>query len=131
MHGKHSSLTTAAQGTELTPQLATMSMRKLADEDIPHLQNKILDKYKDHLGGVVAKLPPLHKVNHRIPLIDEGKQYSYHLPCCPDSLKPQLAEKIQLYTSAKWWIMVSVPQAVLKLHAHPVQYVERVRTSMR
>ena len=59
----------------------------------------------------MAKLPPLHKVNHRIPLIDEGKQYAYHLPHCPDSLKPQLAEKIQLYTSAKWWIMASVPQA--------------------
>jgi len=59
----------------------------------------------------VAKLPPLHKVNHQIPLVDEGKQYAYHLPCCPDSLKPQLAEKIQLYTSAKWWIMASVPQA--------------------
>jgi len=59
----------------------------------------------------VAKLPPLHKVNHQIPLIDEGKQYAYHLPRCPDSLKPQLAEKIQLYTSAKWWIMASVLQA--------------------
>ena len=58
----------------------------------------------------MAKLPPLHEVNHRIPLVDEGKQYSYHLPCCPDSLKLQLAEKIQLYMSAKWWIMVSVPQ---------------------
>ena len=58
----------------------------------------------------MAKLPPLHEVNHRIPLVDEGKQYSYHLPRCPDSLKPQLAEKIQLYTSAKWWIMASMPQ---------------------
>ena len=58
----------------------------------------------------MAKLPPLRKVNHWIPLIDEGKQYAYHLPCCPDSLKPQLVEKIQLYTSAKWWIMASVLQ---------------------
>ena len=88
-----------------------MSTRKLADEDIPCLRNKILDEYKDHLGGVVAELPPLHEVNHRIPLIDEGKQYSYHLPCCLDSLKPQLAEKIQLYMSAKWWIMASMLQA--------------------
>ena len=87
-----------------------MSMRKLADKDIPCLRNKILDEYKDHLGGVVEKLPPLCEVNHRIPLVDEGKQYSYHLPRCPDSLKPQLAEKIQLYTSAKWWIMASMPQ---------------------
>ena len=59
------------------------------------------------MGRVVAKLPPLREVNHRIPLVDEGKQYAYHLPRCPDSLKPQLAEKIQLYTNAKWWIMAS------------------------
>jgi len=59
----------------------------------------------------VAKLPPLREVNHRIPLVDEGKQYAYHLPHYLDSLKPQLAEKIQLYTNAKWWIMASVPQA--------------------
>ena len=63
----------------------------------------------------MAKLPPLCEVNHRIPLVNEGKQYSYHLPCCLDSLKLQLVEKIQLYTSAKWWIMASVPQAALML----------------
>ena len=88
-----------------------MSTRKLADKDIPRLRNKMLDKYKDYLGRVVAKLPPLREVNHRIPLVDKGKQYSYHLPRCPDSLKLQLVEKIQLYTSAKWWIMASMLQA--------------------
>ena len=58
----------------------------------------------------MAKLPPLHEVNHGIPLVNKGKQYAYHLPCCPDSLKLQLAEKIQLYMNAKWWIRASVPQ---------------------
>ena len=82
----------AASGTELTPQLAAMSMRKLADKDIPCLQNKISDKYKDHLGRVVARLPPLCEVNHRIPLVDKGKQYSYHLPHCLDSLKDRKAK---------------------------------------
>ena len=100
-----------AQETELAPQLTAMSTKgKFADKDIPCLLNKILDEYKSCLGGVVAKLPPLCKVNHRIPLVDKGKQYTYHLPCCPDSLKPQLAEKIQLYTNVEWWIMASVPQ---------------------
>jgi len=87
-----------------------MNTKKLADDDIPRLRDRILSEYKNQLGGVVAKLPPLHEVNHQIPLVDEGKQYAYHLPRCPDSLKPQLAEKIQLYTNAKWWIMASVPQ---------------------
>ncbi|KIK12982.1 hypothetical protein PISMIDRAFT_18316 [Pisolithus microcarpus 441] len=56
-------------------------------------------------------MPPLREVNHRIPLIDEGMRYTYHLPRCPDSLKPQLAEKIQLYTKAGWWERASVSQA--------------------
>jgi len=108
MCGKHSSPT---EKLELPPQLAVMNVKKLADDDIPRLHDRILSKYKNQLGGVVAKVPPLHKVNHWICLVDKGKQYAYHLPCCPDSLNPQLAEKIQLYTSAKWWIMASVPQA--------------------
>ena len=36
----------------------------------------------------------LWEVNHRIPLINEGKQYLYHLPRCPDALKQQLLDKI-------------------------------------
>jgi len=108
MRRKHSSPT---EKLKLPPQLATMNAKKLADDDIPRLRNRILSEYKNQSGGVVAKLPPLREVNHRIPLVDEGKQYAYHLPHCPDSLKPQLAEKIQLYTNAKWWIMASVPQA--------------------
>jgi len=107
MCGKHSSPT---EKLELPPQLTAMNAKKLADNDIPRLRDRILSEYKNQLGGVVAKLPPLHEVNHRISLVDEGKQYAYHLPRCPDSLKPQLAEKIQLYMNAKWWIMASVPQ---------------------
>jgi len=87
-----------------------MNVKKLADDDIPRLRDRILSEYKNQLGGVVAKLPPLCEVNHWIPPVDKGKQYAYHLPRCPDSLKPQLAEKIQLYTNAKWWIMASVLQ---------------------
>ncbi|KIK15843.1 hypothetical protein PISMIDRAFT_16230 [Pisolithus microcarpus 441] len=56
-------------------------------------------------------MPPLREVNHRIPLIDKGMRYTYHLPHCPDSLKPQLAEKIQLYMKAGWWERASVSQA--------------------
>jgi hypothetical protein len=50
-------------------------------------------------------------VNHHIPIIDEGKQYNYHLPRCPDSLKTQLAEKIDRYTRAGWWESVQTDQA--------------------
>jgi len=45
-----------------------MNTKKLADDDIPRLCGRILSEYKNQLGGVVAKLPPLHEVNHQIPL---------------------------------------------------------------
>ncbi|KIK16507.1 hypothetical protein PISMIDRAFT_113200, partial [Pisolithus microcarpus 441] len=73
------------------------SPQKYSDEDIPRLREGLYKKYEHRMKGVVPKMPPLREVNHRIPLIDEGMRYTYHLPHCPDSLKPQLAEKIQLY----------------------------------
>ncbi|KIK10971.1 hypothetical protein PISMIDRAFT_123549, partial [Pisolithus microcarpus 441] len=59
----------------------------LKNEDIPQLQNRWFDQYKHRLSGVILKLPPLQEVNHRIPLVDEKKQYVYHLPQCADALK--------------------------------------------
>ena len=63
------------------------------------------------MGGAPPELPPLWEVNHRIPLIDEGKRYTYHLPRCPDSLWEQLSDKIRQYMGAGWWEMKSTPQA--------------------
>ena len=82
-------------------RLAGIRATKLiTEEDIPRLQNQWFQDYNDILSGMVPKLPPLWEVNHRIPLIDEGKQYSYHLHRCPDVLKQQLSDKIQAYTDA-------------------------------
>jgi len=85
--------------------------KPITEEDIPRLRNQWFQDYNDILSGMVPKLPPLREVNHRIPLIDEGKQYSYHLPRCPDALKQQLSDKIRAYTDAGWWEMKNVPQA--------------------
>ena len=87
------------------------AIKPMNEEDIPQLWNQWFQEYKDILSGIIPRLPPLREVNHRIPLIDEGKQYSYHLPRCPDALKQQLSDKIRLYTDAGWWEMKSVPQA--------------------
>ena len=57
------------------------------------------------------KRPPLREINHAIPLVDEQKRYNYHLPCCPDSLKPQLSAKIGEYTTAGLWEAVQSQQA--------------------
>ena len=68
--------------------------KPLTEEDIPRLREQWFHKYSDILGGALPELLPLREVNHRIPLIDEGKRYTYHLPRCPDSLQQQLSDKI-------------------------------------
>jgi hypothetical protein len=44
-------------------------------------------------------------------LIDEKKRYKYHNPCCLDSLKPELVEKIAHYTHVGWWEQAQAKQA--------------------
>ena len=70
------------------------AVKPVTEDDIPQLWNQWFQEYKDILSWIIPRLPPLQEVNHRIPLIDEGKQYSYHLPRCPDALKQQLLDKI-------------------------------------
>jgi hypothetical protein len=69
------------------------------------------NKYPELFGGVPPELPPMREINHRIPLIDEDKQYNYHLPRCLDTLKGELLEKIERYTTNGWWEECTVPQA--------------------
>jgi hypothetical protein len=76
------------------------SMGTLTQDDIPELQAKWLCSCQDIMNGVLEELPLMCGVNHHIPLIDENKQYHYHLPRCPDSMKVQLMEKIMWYTWA-------------------------------
>ena len=80
-------------------------------EFIPQLREQWFQKYNDILGGASLELLPLWEVNHRIPLIDEGKEYPYHLPRCLDSLQQQLLDKIWQHMKAGWWEMKSTPQA--------------------
>ena len=69
-------------------------------------------EFADIFNGVPPGLLPLREINHRIPLIDEGKRYHYHLPFCPNAMKLQLLEKVWQYVDAGWWIPKAVPQAV-------------------
>lgn len=52
----------------------------------------------------------MRKINHQIPLVDEGKWYDYHLPQCPDSMRQPLTEKIEKYCHAGWWQPAQVEQ---------------------
>jgi hypothetical protein len=79
--------------------------------DIQTLWDRWFVEYADILNGVPLVLPPLREINHRIPLIDKNKQYNYHLPRCPDTMKPQLMEKLRMYVDTGWWIPKAVSQA--------------------
>jgi len=70
--------------------------------DFEKLHEHWYKEFADIFGGVPPGLPPLREVNHRIPLIDKNKQYHYHLPRCPDAMKPQLLEKMKQYTDTRW-----------------------------
>ena len=78
-------------------------------EELPDLQKKWVESATDILMG--APPHPLCEVNHKIPLIDKSKQYNYYLPWCPEALKTQLIDKIQLYKEAGWWGETNISQA--------------------
>jgi len=68
-------------------------------------------KYADILNGAPLEPPPLQEINHKISIIDPDKRYYYHLPQCPEAMKPQLMEKLRQYTDTGWWTAKVVPQA--------------------
>ena len=55
------------------------------------------------MNGTKEELSPWQEVNHEIHLIDPNRQYHYYLPCCPNSLRDQLHDKINQYVKAGWW----------------------------
>ena len=83
--------------------------------DIPQLCGEITEKYSDLLGPLPLKLPPFHEVSHEIPLIDESKQLKHRLPKCPEAFHSELAQKIERYTTAGWWVPAAAKQATLML----------------
>ncbi|KAF8222097.1 hypothetical protein L208DRAFT_1324353 [Tricholoma matsutake] len=82
----------------------------LERKDIPHLRKEWIAACEDILQGP-KRPPPMREINHQIPLMDEGKQYNYHLPCCLDLMRQPLAEKINKYCPAGWWQLVQAEQA--------------------
>ncbi|KIJ44638.1 hypothetical protein M422DRAFT_89611, partial [Sphaerobolus stellatus SS14] len=85
---------------------------QLTKDNFYRLRSQWKEKYADLFGDIPLKLPPMRKVNHRIKLIDPNKQFNYHLPKCPEALRPQLHAKIDHYLKAGWWEPTSASQAV-------------------
>src|ERR1700720_2572243 len=113
LHSVHSQHIPLSQKEEvlLAAMDANLNALMKDEEQLPDLRKNWVESAKDILSGVPNHLPPLQEVNHKIPIIDEEKQYSYYLPRCPDALKKQLIDKIQDYKSAGWWEETNVSQA--------------------
>ena len=92
-----------------------MGLKKNLNEytrsDIPQLREEITEKYSDLLGPLPLKLPPFHEESHEIPLIDKSKQLKHRLPKCPEAFCFELAQKIERYTTAAWWVPAATKQA--------------------
>lgn len=56
-------------------------------------------------------MPPKREIEHEINIIDPNAKYNYCLPRCPEALRPLLAEKIDRYTGAGWWVEGNSSQA--------------------
>ncbi|KAF8237567.1 hypothetical protein L208DRAFT_1038285, partial [Tricholoma matsutake] len=89
----------------------TRDQGPLERKDIPCLRKEWIAACEDILQGVPERPPPMREINHQRNLVDEGKQYNYHLPHCLDSMRQLLAEKIDQYCHAGWWRPGQVEQA--------------------
>ena len=85
--------------------------RALVKDDIPRLRARWIEAISDITGLIPLILPPFREVNHCIPLIDPTKPIKHRYSKCPDSLRPQLLDKIERYLAAGWWEEKNVPQA--------------------
>src|SRR5713226_1551070 len=85
---------TQQQEVALAVMEANLEALSKEEEVLPGLRSKWMEHASDILSGAPTGLPPLCEVNHKIPLIDDTKQHKHYLPCCPNSLKLQLIDKI-------------------------------------
>ena len=87
------------------------SLNEYTHSDIPQLREEIAEKYSDLLGPLPLKLPPFREVSHEIPLINKSKQLKHRLPKRPEAFRSELAQKIERYTAAGWWVPAATKQA--------------------
>lgn len=65
-------------------------------------------------------LPPLHEINHRIPLIDERKKYPWRPARCPEALRPLWNEKREAYLrTGKWKMTMAANMCLLMIIPKP------------
>ncbi|KAG2062904.1 hypothetical protein BDR04DRAFT_1039578 [Suillus decipiens] len=97
-------------------------------EQVTTLESRVSEVYEESLDKVRAQLnelarplcakanetslPPLRAINHTIPLTDKGKIYPWRPSRCPESLRPQQAEKRRSYLASGRWRVTSAGNTV-------------------
>ncbi len=56
-------------------------------------------------------LPPLHIINHEIPLINPNLKIIHRVAKCPEPLRDELKEKVDRYLKAGCWIRMELPSS--------------------
>ncbi|KAG6892516.1 hypothetical protein C0995_003363, partial [Termitomyces sp. Mi166 len=101
----------ASQARQKCVDIGKEKPERLSEDDFLRLCQAWQQEFVDIINGMKEELPPWREVNHEINLIDESRQYKYHLPCCPRALQEQLCEKTNRYFNVKWWKPQAATQA--------------------
>jgi hypothetical protein len=59
----------------------------------------------------VPKLPPLHQVNHKIPLKNPNLKITHRPAKCPEPLRDEFREEFDRYVKAGWWVHMALPSS--------------------
>ncbi|KAF9507805.1 hypothetical protein BS47DRAFT_1377843 [Hydnum rufescens UP504] len=85
-------------------------------ENIETLQQQLRTECADLCKAVEeTPLPPLHNINHSIPLIDETKVYKSRRSTCPEALRPLWNKKWDAMINTGHWEYHVGPNAALML----------------
>ncbi|TFY56794.1 hypothetical protein EVJ58_g7424 [Rhodofomes roseus] len=80
----------------------------VGNDDLEQYCTQLREYTKDVSTSTMdSPLPPLHAINHTIPLIDEDKVYTWQPSKCPEALRPLWNEKRQAYPVTGRWRMTN------------------------
>ncbi|QRW12655.1 Transposon Ty3-I Gag-Pol polyprotein [Ceratobasidium sp. AG-Ba] len=77
---------------------------EIVEENLEKLREVLREESKDVCKKASeTPLPPLRVMNHCIPTIDDNKTYSWRSSRCPDALRGQWEEKLNVYINSGRW----------------------------
>jgi hypothetical protein len=59
----------------------------------------------------IPTLPPLHLINHEIPLKNPNLRTIHRAPKCPEPLCDEFQQKFDRYVKAGWWVHTTLPSS--------------------